>query len=98
MVSHTFQDASANTFKALPSPIKTETSYSKFCNGVKQLLADRAKAYCNGQFYVFVLLSIFSLCKRSKLVKLVSFVCFACELKSHNCSIIVFVIIIRFLS
>ena len=44
MVPHIFQDAAANSFNALPSASKTETSCSKFCGGVRQLLTDRAKS------------------------------------------------------
>ena len=44
LVPHVFQDAAANSFNALPNVIKTETSYSQLCGGVKKLLADRAKS------------------------------------------------------
>ena len=54
LIPNTFQDATAaNSLNALPSAIKTETSYSKFYGGFKQLLAERAKSSWTILYIIF---------------------------------------------
>ena len=43
MIPNTFQDAAANSYNALPSVIKQETNYNKFCADVKTFLMKKAK-------------------------------------------------------
>ena len=43
MIAKIFHDAAGNSLDALPVAIKLETSYSKFCDGVKKFLTERAK-------------------------------------------------------
>ena len=43
MIRNTLQDAAANSFNALPSNIKQQTNFNKFCTDVKTFLMKKAK-------------------------------------------------------
>ena len=43
MIPNTFQDTAANSFNALPSDIKQQTNFNKFCTDVKTFLMKKAK-------------------------------------------------------
>ena len=43
MIPNTFQDTAASSFNALPSDIKQQTNFNKFCADVKTFLMKKAK-------------------------------------------------------
>ena len=43
MIRNTFQDAAASSFNALPSDIKQQSNFNKFCADVKTFLMKKAK-------------------------------------------------------
>ena len=43
MIRNSFQDAAASSFNALPSDIKQQTNFNKFCADVKIFLMKKAK-------------------------------------------------------